>query len=50
MLRCQLGHFLVQALDELRKRDLPRLLPVVVELAELLRIQAELAGHLHVGV
>src|SRR3989442_310103 len=40
----------VQALDELREGRLPGFLLVVVELAELLRVQAELARHLHVGV
>jgi len=40
----------VQALDELREGHLPGLLPVVVELAKPLRVQTELARHLHVGV
>jgi hypothetical protein len=37
-------------LDELRERHLPGFLLVIVELAELLRVHAELARHLHVGV
>ena len=40
----------VQVLDELGQRNLPRLLPVVVQRAELGRVQPKLAGHLHVGV
>ncbi len=37
-------------LNELRQRRFPRFLAMVGELAELPRVQPELAGHLHVGV
>src|SRR5215468_4686678 len=40
----------VQVLDELRQRRLPRLLIMVVELAELPRVHPELARHLHLRV
>src|SRR6266568_3745642 len=40
----------VQVLDELRQRRLPRLLPVVAELAELSRVQPQFAGHLHLRI
>jgi hypothetical protein len=40
----------VQVLNKLRERRLPWLLLVVVELAELGRVQPELAGHLDVCV
>src|SRR6266545_5237331 len=38
----------MQVLDKLRQRRLPRLLSMVVDLAEFLRVQPELAGHPHV--
>lgn len=38
---------LVERLDELRKRSLPRLLTVVVDLREFGGVQAQLARHLH---
>src|SRR5712691_3052347 len=37
----------VEVLDVLRQRCLPRLLAVIVHPAELLRVQPELARHLH---
>src|SRR6266568_748079 len=40
----------VEVLDELRQRRLPRLLPVVADLAQLSRVQPEFAGHLHLRV
>jgi hypothetical protein len=40
----------VQVLDELRQRRFPRLLPMVVERAETLRVHAQLSRHLHVRV
>jgi len=40
----------VQVLDELGKRLLPGLLAVVVELAELPGVQAELTRHLNLGM
>ncbi len=42
--------FEVQVLDERRQGQLPGFLPVVVELAELLRVHAQFARHLHLGV
>lgn len=41
---------LVELLNELRERHLPRFLIVVVELAQLRRVQAKFTSHLHVGV
>jgi len=40
----------VQVFDEERERELPALLAVVVESAELLRVHAKLTRHLHVSV
>ena len=40
----------VEVLDVLPERRLPRLLVVVVQLAELFGIHPELAGHLNVGM
>ena len=39
----------VEVLDELGERHLPGLLTVIVQLAELLRVHSQLAGHLDVG-
>lgn len=47
---CLTEPLLVQPLDELRQRKLPRLLVMIGEAAQLFRIHAELAGHLHMGV
>jgi len=40
----------VQILDEPRQPLLPRLLPMVIDLAKLLRVQPEFARHLHMCV
>jgi len=40
----------VEVLDVLPERHLPRLLIVVVQLAELFGIHPELAGHLNMGM
>jgi hypothetical protein len=40
----------VELLDELVQRHLSWFLVVIVNAAELLRVQAQLARHLHVGV
>src|SRR5262245_50099668 len=45
-----LESLLVILLDELGKRQLPRLLLVIVQLPELLRVHPELARHLHLFV
>src|SRR3990170_3758134 len=42
--------FEVEMLDVLPQRHLPRFLPVVVELAELLRVHPELASHLDLSM
>lgn len=40
----------IEVRDERRQRQLPRFLAVIVKLAELFRIHAQLERHLHVGV
>jgi hypothetical protein len=48
------GRFLkaleVDVLDKLRQRRFPRLLFFIGQLAEFVRIKAQLAGHLHLGI
>jgi hypothetical protein len=41
---------MIKFLDELRERELPGFLPMIVELAELLGVHAELSGHLDLFV
>jgi hypothetical protein len=41
---------MIKFLDELRERELPGFLPVVVELPELLGVHPELSGHLDLFV
>jgi hypothetical protein len=40
----------IEARDELGQRRLPRLLPVIIEFAELVRVHAQFARHLQVRV